>query len=130
MVSFGSNWNTFSSNRFLSLGKFQKFDYGSEQNQNIYGSVQPPEYNYSNIQTKLHIMYGTNDILVMPAVSFVLHPPLRSSYLHLKLSEYAATVEKSRACRGCCQQNRIVQSFGFLLRTSSAIDPKENLQSY
>lgn len=50
------------------IGRFQKFDFGPEENQRLYGSIEPPEYNYSNIQTPLHILYGTNDYLVPAAV--------------------------------------------------------------
>ncbi|XP_055301156.1 lipase 3-like [Sitodiplosis mosellana] len=49
-------------------GRFQKFDYGSTENLKLYGTPNPPEYNYSNIKTKIHIMYGTHDYLVMQKV--------------------------------------------------------------
>lgn len=35
----------------------------------LYGSHLPPEYNLSNIRTKVHIIYGTNDHLVKSEVS-------------------------------------------------------------
>lgn len=37
----------------------------------IYGTPLPPEYNFSNILTKIHIMYGTNDWLIPAAVSVI-----------------------------------------------------------
>lgn len=53
---------------FLS-GRFQKYDHGLEKNRRIYDKPQPPQYNLSNIRTKLHILYGTHDLLVMEEVS-------------------------------------------------------------
>ncbi|XP_031635050.1 lipase 3-like [Contarinia nasturtii] len=47
-------------------GRFQKFDYGRNRNMKLYMSRKPPEYNLSNVQTKVHIMYGDNDALVHP----------------------------------------------------------------
>lgn len=52
------------------LGRFQKFDYGPSKNMKLYKSRKPPEYNLSNVKTKVHIIYGTNDYLVDPAVCF------------------------------------------------------------
>lgn len=49
-------------------GRFQKFDYGPSKNMKLYKSRKPPEYNLSNVKTKVHIIYGTNDYLVDPAV--------------------------------------------------------------
>lgn len=34
----------------------------------LYNSTKPPEYNLSNVQTKVHILFGTNDNLVVPEV--------------------------------------------------------------
>lgn len=50
-------------------GKFQNFDHGTEKNIKLYGKPHPPEYNLSNIRTKVHILYGTNDWLIPQAVS-------------------------------------------------------------
>lgn len=50
------------------IGKFQKYDHGTEENLKLYGVATPPEYNLSNIKTKVHIMYGSNDYLVPKAV--------------------------------------------------------------
>lgn len=51
-------------------GRFQKFDYGPSKNMKLYKSRKPPEYDLSNVQTNVHIIYGTNDYLVDPAVRF------------------------------------------------------------
>lgn len=40
--------------------KFQMYDYGIE-NQRIYGSTNPPEYDLSAIDVPIYIMYGTHD---------------------------------------------------------------------
>lgn len=39
----------------------------------IYGSTKPSEYNVSNIHTKYHIIYGTNDNLVKPEVKITFY---------------------------------------------------------
>ncbi|XP_047528903.1 gastric triacylglycerol lipase-like [Vanessa atalanta] len=43
---------------------FQKFDYGSAQNLNIYGTKQPPHYNLSAVTVPSVVLYGNNDNLV------------------------------------------------------------------
>ncbi|XP_046963435.1 lipase 1-like [Vanessa cardui] len=43
---------------------FQKFDYGSAQNLNIYGIKQPPHYNLSAVTIPSVVLYGNNDNLV------------------------------------------------------------------
>lgn len=50
------------------IGRFQKLDHGLTTNLKLYGIQQPPEYNLSNIQTKIHIIYGTNDYVISPVV--------------------------------------------------------------
>lgn len=57
----------------LSVGRFQKFDYGPKKNMELYQSVKPPEYNLSNVRTKVHIIYGTNDYVVSPEVCFKIY---------------------------------------------------------
>lgn len=47
--------------------KFQLYDYGA-RNIDLYGSPSPPEYNLSQVTTKICIMYGTKDDLVFPKV--------------------------------------------------------------
>lgn len=49
-------------------GRFHKLDHGPAKNMMLYGSHQPPDYNLSNIRTKVHIIYGTNDHLVKSEV--------------------------------------------------------------
>lgn len=36
----------------------------------LYNSTKPPEYNLSKVETKVHILFGTNDNLVVPKVCF------------------------------------------------------------
>lgn len=48
--------------------RFQKFDFGSTENLEVYGSSTPPEYNLTNVKTKIHIIYGTHDYLVLQKV--------------------------------------------------------------
>lgn len=56
---------------YICLGRFQKFDHGPSKNMELYGSTRPPEYNMSNIRTKIHIIYGTNDNFVQPEVELI-----------------------------------------------------------
>ncbi|CAH0597069.1 unnamed protein product [Chrysodeixis includens] len=44
--------------------RFQKFDYGSEQNLVVYGSEEPPEYKLSAVKVPVLCLYGKNDGLV------------------------------------------------------------------
>lgn len=63
-------------------GRFHKLDYGVAKNMILYGSQQPPEYNLSNIRTKVHIIYGTNDYLVKAEVRVIISFfPFQSSQL-------------------------------------------------
>lgn len=48
--------------------RFQKFDHGPKINLKKYGNINPPSYNFSNIRTRLHIIYGTHDALVLREV--------------------------------------------------------------
>lgn len=63
------------------IGRFQKFDYGPTKNTEKYGSIKPPEYNVSNISTKIHLIYGTNDNLVNPEVKKMNSIIFRISFL-------------------------------------------------
>lgn len=44
-------------------GKFQQYHHGTDENIRIYGQPTPPEYDLSKVQTKIHILYGTNDLI-------------------------------------------------------------------
>lgn len=46
--------------------KFQFFDFGSEKNEEIYGSKTPPEYPLKNVNVPTYFYYSKNDILVSP----------------------------------------------------------------
>lgn len=58
---------------YESIRRFQKYDHGSAMNMAMYKAPKPPEYNLSNIQTKVHIIYGQNDHVVKAEVCFF-HP--------------------------------------------------------
>ncbi|XP_055527065.1 lipase 3-like [Wyeomyia smithii] len=47
-------------------GHFRQFDYGPENNTKIYRSVQPPDYNLTNVRTPVNIYYGLSDQLTDP----------------------------------------------------------------
>ncbi|XP_019870012.2 lipase 3 [Aethina tumida] len=47
-------------------GKFQHYDYGADGNKKRYGTENPPDYNISNIETPIYLMYGLNDWLASP----------------------------------------------------------------
>ncbi|CAH0403267.1 unnamed protein product [Chilo suppressalis] len=44
--------------------KFAKFDYGRERNLELYGQINPPEYNLDAVSTPVVIIYGRNDGVV------------------------------------------------------------------
>ncbi|XP_045455716.1 lipase 1-like [Melitaea cinxia] len=46
--------------------RFQKFDYGKEENMKIYGEELPPSYNLSAVTVPFVALYGNNDYLVDP----------------------------------------------------------------
>lgn len=55
--------------QLISSGTFGQFDYKREKNLKIYGQILPPQYNLSNILTKLQIIYATNDLILSPLVN-------------------------------------------------------------
>lgn len=58
----------FSLSLSLGLGKFHRFDHGPDENMMLYQSPTPPLYNLSNVETKMHLMFGSHDSLVSPKV--------------------------------------------------------------
>lgn len=46
--------------------KVQKYDYGTETNQQVYGSPTPPLYNFTNIPGPIALYFGTEDRLADP----------------------------------------------------------------
>lgn len=50
------------------IGRFEKFDFGSDENLKLYGTMKPPTYNLTNIRTKVHLIHGTADNLVFEKV--------------------------------------------------------------
>lgn len=53
----------------IQSGKFQQFDYGPEQNLKIYNSVEPPDYDTSNISVPMVLYYASNDWCASVTVS-------------------------------------------------------------
>lgn len=54
---------------YVLSGRFLKYDHGSKENLRLYGMETPPEYNLTNVRTKIHVMFGGNDYLIPPQVS-------------------------------------------------------------
>lgn len=50
------------------LGRFQQFDHGYTENMKRYQSAIPPQYNLNHVQTRLHVIFGSNDNLVSSKV--------------------------------------------------------------
>lgn len=68
---------SFSLKQFLHYGQlvrsglFAQFDYKrSGNNIKIYNQTTPPLYNLANIQIKIQMFYGTNDLLARPLVKY------------------------------------------------------------
>lgn len=61
-------------------GTFQQYDYGIENNRNLYGSEMPPEYEVGKIAQPVHLFIGRNDLLadVLVIYSMFLHMQIRS----------------------------------------------------
>lgn len=71
----------FYKNAFISIGKFQRYHHGIENNMRIYNSPNPPEYNLTNVRAKIHLMYGTNDWLTPSEVSKSTISPNRTFFI-------------------------------------------------
>lgn len=52
--------------QFFNSNVFRRFDYGEKGNIEAYGSSTPPDYNLSEIETPICIMYGNSDQVVNP----------------------------------------------------------------
>ena len=50
-------------------GLFEHYDYGAMKNLETYGTIQPPQYNISEIQVPIGIIWSDNDYFVHPKVS-------------------------------------------------------------
>lgn len=46
---------------FLSIGKFQPFDYGSEKNLEVYNQTEVPEYNLDNVLCEITVFFALDD---------------------------------------------------------------------
>lgn len=55
--------------QFSTSGRFQRFDYGKEENIVRYGTEKPPAYNISEITLPVHIFYGDKDVISTPKVT-------------------------------------------------------------
>ncbi|XP_026469818.1 lipase 3-like [Ctenocephalides felis] len=63
--------------------KFTKFNYERSTNMKLYGSENPPEYSWKNINTKIYIYYGSNDILTVPEDVMLTANALKSNLIQL-----------------------------------------------
>lgn len=62
------------------IGKFQKFDYGDD-NQNVYGNSEPPKYNIKNITSPAYIYAGeVDDIITIKDVKL-----MQKEFVNVKL---------------------------------------------
>lgn len=52
------------------LGKFRQFDYGWIINLLKYGTLDPPDYDFSQIAAPVALFYGANDMLAATEVIF------------------------------------------------------------
>ncbi|CAK1595753.1 unnamed protein product [Parnassius mnemosyne] len=61
----GTSWKTVLhfAQEILARNKFQQFDFGPSNNQRMYGSDQPPEYDLSKITLPIHLYWARNDLL-------------------------------------------------------------------
>ncbi|XP_053686830.1 lipase 3-like [Sabethes cyaneus] len=50
----------------VTSGHFRQFDYGPENNTAVYRSLEPPDYNLTNVRTPVSIYYGLSDQLTHP----------------------------------------------------------------
>lgn len=48
---------------FLKGGEFLYYDYGEEENKQLYGSKEPPSYDLKKIRLPIYLIYGQNDLL-------------------------------------------------------------------
>ncbi|KAL7642087.1 UNVERIFIED_CONTAM: hypothetical protein RMT77_007961 [Armadillidium vulgare] len=62
--------------------RFELFDYGSEKNARIYGSLQPPLYNLSKITTPVHLLYSLYDSITPTSGIARLYSELPNAYLY------------------------------------------------
>ena len=44
-----------------SVDKFQLYDYGKSKNKRKYGSIQPPQYNLTQITAPVYLFYAQDD---------------------------------------------------------------------
>lgn len=44
--------------------KFLQFDHKKEKNILMYNQSTPPQYQLSNVKTKIHFLYGTTDYII------------------------------------------------------------------
>ncbi|XP_030759411.1 lipase 3-like [Sitophilus oryzae] len=54
------------SQEIRSEGKFQRYDYGTKENMQIYGTPQPPEYKLDKITRPFYMFFAENDIFANP----------------------------------------------------------------
>lgn len=74
-------------NPFLRLftDTFGQYDYGRDMNLRIYNSTEPPTYNLNSIRVPITLIYGENDVLANPIVSFDIIVFLQESFAKFRL---------------------------------------------
>ncbi|XP_063702781.1 lipase 3-like [Culicoides brevitarsis] len=65
--------------------RFEKYDYGKEENLMRYGSIQPPLYNLTRVTVPIVLAYGTRDSLTKAEDTEILIPQLKSITKVIKL---------------------------------------------
>lgn len=64
--------------------RFLQFNHGKEKNILIYNQTTPPQYELSNVKTKIHFLYGTTDGSTAFQVYLRRHPVTLFIYLFFK----------------------------------------------
>ena len=63
----GAGWkNLVHYGQIIEAGRFQRYDYGADENMKRYGSETPPEYDLSKIKVKTALFTGDVDTLADP----------------------------------------------------------------
>lgn len=52
----------------MNVNEFQNFDYGKEMNVKIYGIVEPPKFNLSDIRVPVAVFYSDSDLVTTSEV--------------------------------------------------------------
>lgn len=116
-------------------GRFHKLDHGPSKNLKLYGNRRVPDYNLTNIQTKVHILYGTNDFLVKPEVFYlmaIIFIELQFDWFHswFSVSELSKNHKKAWIVSCCCEPIEWIESYWFYLWSTSSYCTTDNITCY